>query len=322
VLVVEDVPADAELVLRQLQQSGIDFAATVVDSEADYLVELEREPDLVLADYSLPNFSATRALEILRNRGLDTPFIIVSGMIGEEVAVAAMQSGADDYLLKDRLARLGPAVTRALEQRQLRSAKRRAEERAVADLLRVHDAAQQIHRQRGPEVFQVIADCARQVMESDFSTLGLIRNGNLDYVAYAYSTPRALFTRRFQGVLHVISELAQEGGAVRLDDIREHPLGATLTTTEPPVGAVLVVPLIEEEELLGLLAVARQHGWRAFDEEDQALLTALAGHALIAVQFRPSRRTTLGIRVAGRPRGRGARSRTTRTNPGAHPIDH
>src|SRR5438309_5839396 len=235
VLVVEDVPADAELVLRQLQQSGIDFAATVVDSEADYLVELEREPDLVLADYSLPNFSATRALEILRNRGLDTPFIIVSGMIGEDVAVAAMQSGADDYLLKDRLARLGPAVTRALEQRQLRSAKRRAEERAVADLLRVHDAAQQIHRQRGPEVFQVIADCAREVMESDYSTLGLVRDGHLDYVAYAYSTPRALFTRRFQGVLHVISELAQEGGAVRLDDIREHPLGATLTPTEPPV---------------------------------------------------------------------------------------
>src|SRR5262249_51789284 len=96
-------------------------------TESDYLAELERSPDLILADYSLPRFNALRALELLRERGLDVPFIVVTGTIGEEQAVECIKRGAADYLLKDRVGRLGAAVRAAVEQRQLRLQTQRAE---------------------------------------------------------------------------------------------------------------------------------------------------------------------------------------------------
>ena len=84
--------------------------------------------DLVLSDFSMPEFSAHEALAVVKERGLDIPFIIVSGTIGEETAVAAMQSGAADYLLKDRLVRLGKAVEHALEKKRIRDEGKRADE--------------------------------------------------------------------------------------------------------------------------------------------------------------------------------------------------
>ena len=99
-----------------------------METEADYLAALETPPDLILADWSLPQFSGLRALKLMRERGLDTPFVIVSGSIGEEAAVDALRQGASDYVLKDRPARLGPAVRRALEEKSLREERKRAEE--------------------------------------------------------------------------------------------------------------------------------------------------------------------------------------------------
>ncbi len=87
----------------------------------------KRTPDLILADWSLPQFNGWRAMKILRERGLDIPFIIVSGSIGEDVAVEAMREGATDYLLKDRLGRLGEAARRAIREKQLREDHKRSE---------------------------------------------------------------------------------------------------------------------------------------------------------------------------------------------------
>jgi len=114
-LIVEDDPADAELMVHELTRSGFDPSWQRVDSEADYLVHLREPLDIVLADYSLPQFSAVRALQLLQERRLEIPFIVVSGTIGEEAAVAIMKQGATDYLLKNRMARLGLTVARALQ---------------------------------------------------------------------------------------------------------------------------------------------------------------------------------------------------------------
>ncbi len=127
VLVVEDVPEDAELLLRQLKKAGFAPEAVVVDNEKDYLDALTRPVDIILSDFELPEFNGLRALDLLQQSGRRIPFIIVSGSIGEDVAVAAMRQGADDYLLKDRMARLGSAVDHAMEQhRLLRSGERAA----------------------------------------------------------------------------------------------------------------------------------------------------------------------------------------------------
>jgi PAS domain S-box-containing protein len=127
VLLLEDRVADAELVLHTLRRSGFAPAGTRVDTEPDYLAALRPDLDVILADYSLPQFDAPRALALLQERKYDIPFIIVTGTIGEELAVAAIRQGATDYLLKDRLGRLGECVRAALEQRQLRLEKQRAE---------------------------------------------------------------------------------------------------------------------------------------------------------------------------------------------------
>ncbi len=125
VLIVEDSPDDAELIVLQLRQEGFDVQARQVEDEAHYLAALLEGADLILADWSLPRFSGRRALQIMREQQLDIPFIIISGSIGEESAVEALHQGAYDYLLKDRSARLGPAVRNALEQKQLREDRRR-----------------------------------------------------------------------------------------------------------------------------------------------------------------------------------------------------
>ena len=113
--------------LEQLRAAGVAVEAVIAASEAEFLAALVTGVDIVLADYQLPGFDAPRALERLKERGLDVPFIVVSGTVGETVAVEMMKQGATDYLLKDRLGRLGPSMTRALEEKALRVEARRVE---------------------------------------------------------------------------------------------------------------------------------------------------------------------------------------------------
>lgn len=127
-LMVEDSADDAELLQYSLRDAPFDFNATRVETEADYDSALaEGLPDVVLCDYHLPRFSANRALQILNERQLDIPFIVVSHHIDEDAAVMAMQSGASDYLSKSRLGRLPKAIEAAIERRISRTERDRAE---------------------------------------------------------------------------------------------------------------------------------------------------------------------------------------------------
>jgi two-component system, cell cycle sensor histidine kinase and response regulator CckA len=128
ILIVEDNPADAELLVRELQRAEFDFDWRRVDTEPGYLARLNPALNLILSDYEMPEFNGLRALELLKQQpALDIPFIIVSGTIGEEMAVTAMQQGAADYLLKDRITRLGPAVRHALQEVEERAERKRLE---------------------------------------------------------------------------------------------------------------------------------------------------------------------------------------------------
>ena len=119
-LLVEDNPADAEMVLRQLRRDGYEPVWARVDTEAAFQAHLVAGLDLIISDYEMPQFSGLRALELLNQSGVGIPLIIVSGTIGEDTAVAAMKEGAVDYLLKDRMTRLGQAVSHAIEESRLR----------------------------------------------------------------------------------------------------------------------------------------------------------------------------------------------------------
>jgi PAS domain S-box-containing protein len=127
VLIAENDPNDAELVVRELRRAGFEPDWRRVETEADYLQALVPDLDIILSDYSMPQFDGPRALRLLQERGLDVPFILVSGTVGEDTAVAAMKEGASDYLIKDRLTRLGTAVRHAIAQRRERHQRRRVE---------------------------------------------------------------------------------------------------------------------------------------------------------------------------------------------------
>ncbi len=129
-LVVEDSADDAELIVRTLRRAGFDLTCERVETSAAMQAALAHEAwDLVISDFSLPRFNGLAALKLLREKELDLPFILVSGTIGEEVAVQAMKAGAQDYILKGNLARLAPAVERELGEYQVRRERRRAESR-------------------------------------------------------------------------------------------------------------------------------------------------------------------------------------------------
>jgi PAS domain S-box-containing protein len=204
VLMLEGREADAEQLTRLLEQSGFAVQRQRVDSEAAYLAALGPEIDLVLAE-ALPGYDALAALRNLRQRGLDTPFFIVSGTVDEDLAVACMKEGADDFLFKDRLARLGRAVAAALEQRRLRGEKRLAEEMLRHSEMRF-----------------------RAIVENSADGLALLdRTGTITYVTPATSQllgyrPEELAGRRGIDVIHpadlerltaqVGDGLAQPGG--------------------------------------------------------------------------------------------------------------
>jgi PAS domain S-box-containing protein/diguanylate cyclase (GGDEF)-like protein len=129
VLALEDVATEAELAERELKRAGFRCTLVRVETEAEFRGGLEDPPDIILSDFSLPEFDGMAALRIVRSEAPDIPFIFVSGTIGEERAIEAMKFGATDYVLKTNLARLGPVVARALQEFQDRRAAKLADQR-------------------------------------------------------------------------------------------------------------------------------------------------------------------------------------------------
>lgn len=149
-LVLEDDPADFEILEHHLRAAGFRPDCTRVETEAEFAAQLLPNIDVVLSDYKLAGWDALRALELYRTSRLDIPFILVSGTISEEVAVECMKRGAADYLLKDRLGRLGPAITRARND----IAEKRLAESLSSRLLKAHEeerkkVARELHDQVG-----------------------------------------------------------------------------------------------------------------------------------------------------------------------------
>ena len=130
IVLVEDLPSDAEFVKRELIKSGIDINFRVVETRIDFIKAIDEfKPDIILSDYSLPTFNGLQALKLKEELAPDIPFILVTGSNNEEVAVECMKAGADDYILKDNLKRLGQALKAALAKKTIVRLKKEAEEK-------------------------------------------------------------------------------------------------------------------------------------------------------------------------------------------------
>ena len=132
VLLVEDSENDAILLIRRLKKGGFDPQwERVQDADAMNRALIDKEWDLILSDYSMPNFNGLKALKIYKQANLDIPFILVSAMVGEDAAVQAMKEGAHDYLMKDKLDRLVPAIKRELREAKIRQERRQAAQEII-----------------------------------------------------------------------------------------------------------------------------------------------------------------------------------------------
>jgi PAS domain S-box-containing protein len=141
ILFVEDVRTDAELIWHEIEKNNITFSGVLVDNEHDFTEHLKIfEPDLIISDYALPQFDGMNALNLRNKYAPLIPFILVTGSINEEIAVECMKAGADDYILKDSLARLGTSITNSIKKLKLTKEKGIAEEELLKSELRLQKA--------------------------------------------------------------------------------------------------------------------------------------------------------------------------------------
>jgi two-component system NtrC family sensor kinase len=215
VLVVEDEKTDFDLVVRGLHRSGIDARCVRVDTEKEYGKQLQLEPDIILSDYVLPSFSALQALELLQATGLDIPLIVLTGMVSEETVVESMKHGAADYLLKDRMARLGPAVKRAILERKLRAEKRSADADAMRDraLKEIAEGRAQVAvelAQSNREIQEAnrrLKETQAQLIQTEkMASLGQLVAG----IAHEINNPLAFVMNNLFIVEHALDSLAPE----------------------------------------------------------------------------------------------------------------
>jgi CheY-like chemotaxis protein len=186
ILMLEDNPTDSELAGHTLRRGGVRFTATRVETEDDFIRELEEHPpDLILSDYALPGFDGYAALDIAKKKVPNIPFIFVTGTMGEEVAIETLKSGATDYVLKHRLARLVPSVHRALREAEERDERRRAQEqlRESHEQLRALSVyLQHVREEERTRIAREVHDELGQALTSCKLDLSLITNklpGNL-----------------------------------------------------------------------------------------------------------------------------------------------
>jgi hypothetical protein len=168
ILIVEDSQDYADLLVREMRREGFDPKWKRVETEPDFLAELKKLPDIILSDYSMPQFSGLRAAQLVKESGVGIPFILISGTVGEDVAVEAMKHGATDFLLKDRIGRLGPAVSRALQEAEEHRAHNRVE-----DARRVLEARYRTLFDYAPDGI-VIADASSYYLDANASVCRML----------------------------------------------------------------------------------------------------------------------------------------------------
>ncbi len=267
VLIVEDCEDDVLLLKRHLCRGGYRLHCRWVDTAPALNQALSEESwDVVISDYSLPSFTAIDVLFMLQKKALDFPFIIVSGAIGEEVAVSAMKAGAHDYVMKDNLARLGPAIEREMREAAMRRDRREAEE-ALKESERENREMSQEFRALLDNIPDSLAllDPSMQVVWSNLSTAKLLNRNPEDLANHHCSALWPACTARGVDcpVHKCFSSCQVEKGVIRTDDertwgVRAFPVsnrhGQVVSVIKMASDITLQIQLREEAGRAGQLA--------------------------------------------------------------------
>ena len=233
-LMLEDITTDAELNAHVLRKDGIAFSYTHVENKADFLHELDHNPpDVILADYSLPEFDGICALAIAKEKCPDIPFIFVSGAIGEEVAVEALKNGATDYVIKDRLSRLPMAVRRALDEVKKKADLKQAE----AALKNYGEHLEFLVHERTENLVKANYRLEQEITEHQKALLAL-RESEQRFRTLAEAMPQIVWAADPAGDLNYFNQRAYDYGGTLPGNIKEWNWSAIIHPDDRKASAV------------------------------------------------------------------------------------
>ncbi len=301
ILILEDVPAHAELVEHELRKADFVFSARCVATRAAFLAALsDFDPDLILADYSLPSFDGITALSIAQEQCPETPFVFVSGALGEELAIETLKQGATDYVLKQRLSRLAPAVHRALREAEERAARRQAEDalRKACDelelrlkertaLLEINNAiVTNLDRQ---SLFHSITQSLGRILPFDRAALMLHQPEQDTMRVAALEGPLAV--KQYGAVGTEINRQGSHAGwaldhrqcLLRCDLAEEIQFPIEEKLLAEGIRSYIIAPLIGKERPLGTLNLGSESP-RRYSEDDAVFLLEVAGQVALAIE--------------------------------------
>ncbi len=278
-LLVEDNPDDALLVQRELQRGGFEVLCTQVDNKHAMRSAIDGESwDCVVSDYNLPHFSGLDALQTLKESGLDIPFLLVSGEIDEETAVAIMRSGAHDFVMKNKLGRLAPAIRRELDQAADRRARkqREREHQAIVELARALRKAK-----NKTQIQTVILDTAIEILDAIGAALVIRDPISRDLVIEEANGAWKNLHRGNIPEGEGLSGTVFASGEPYVSNDAQHEMSRIarpeiLSATEALAG----VPLIVDETVFGVLWIGRA---KTFGGADVRVLTSMAEMSASAI---------------------------------------
>jgi PAS domain S-box-containing protein len=305
-LLIEDSEADALLIQREICRGGFDVAVTRVENAVEMVAELRRHAfDLVISDHGLPGSNSGETLEALREADVDIPFVIVSGAIGEEAAVAAMRAGASDYLLKDRLGRLVPVIKRELAQAAERKASRDAQAEALKEATERARVFEVLHTvsaaSSGLVDLTKLADltgrAALELVGGDYALLRWwdAKTGVLHLVGKVDT--RDLFrTQDLAPSLSVVGEAFLKRKAVVTNDYQRYGK-AVASARDTGVRALVAVPLLVGDQAVGALGVVsyKDHRFTHADAKILGFLGSQVGGAIAAARLSVDLRDSLSL---------------------------
>ena len=287
-IIVEDVPDDAELMVMRLEEEGFDVAWRRVQTEEDFLKALDEEPDFVLADWSLPNFSGLRALELLNESGHDIPLILVSGSIGEEAAIDALHRGASDYILKDRSKRLGQAVRHILDSRRYRKEKESAEadlKRRLAELEVLFKMSTSLrYLESLDEILKALLDQTLAAIDTDAGAIWLQKHDQSElYLASAQGWYTGLDNFTYKPNESMVGYVYQNDKPYKSEEfVKDSRLSPRAFNVAPTGWGGVMIPIHSHKEKIGVLDIAVTLP-RVISDEETRLLVSIAEMAGIAI---------------------------------------
>ncbi len=295
VLIVEDRPADAELMVGELRRVGFEPEWRRVEREADFLAHLDPAPDLILADYCLPQWDARRALEALQQSGLDIPFFIVTGVLGDEAAAECVRRGADDYVLKDRMPYLGLAVKKALTHRRLFAERELAEEalREKTQQLEIITETMTSFLENGDwrAASGKLLHTALNITGSEYGFIGVVVEGpvlrilthegvrwddsvNREFYEEAVRTYRETGYLEFRDFDNLFGRVITSGQVVFANNPASDSRAGGVPPGHPPLKSFLGVPILNGKAVVGMIGVAnRPNGYSGTEHGKLDILT-------------------------------------------------